>query len=109
MVASLRTPGTARIAPPRCACCGSPTRSRAQQVESIAHCPRCEHDVCWLDGETLHEHRRCAACEVLVGPSHATKYLINGLCSSCARAAAKGIADRDEELEESAEALLVGF
>lgn len=84
------------------------TRSRARQVESIAHCPSCEHDVCWLDGEALHDHPRCAACEVLVGPRHATKYLINGLCPSCAHWAAKGLPEPDDDLEEIAEPIAVG-
>lgn len=92
---------------PRCARCGTPTHSRARQVESIAHCPTCGHDVCWLEGVALHEHPRCRACEVLAGPHHATTSLIDGLCPACARWAAKGLPDPVDDAEDD-EALAIG-
>jgi predicted RNA-binding Zn-ribbon protein involved in translation (DUF1610 family) len=88
---------TASVRPPTCATCGHPTTSRARQVESIAHCPNCGEDVCWLDGQRLLSHDRCAACQVLVGPHHASTHLRDGLCPSCYRRRAKGRpVERDE-------------
>ncbi len=87
--------------PPVCARCGTPTRSRARQVESIAHCTHCGEDVCWIDGIPLDEHLRCSACQVLVGSHHATLYLRDGLCPSCARWRDRGLplpeAEQDED------------
>lgn len=94
--------------PPRCATCGSATHSRARQVESIARCPKCRVDVCWLDGVALHEHPRCAACEVLAGPHHATPHLINGLCPPCARWAAKGLPEPADDLDGSGDLAAIG-
>lgn len=91
---------TSTCRPPSCATCGTPTTSRARQVESIAHCPNCGEDVCWLDGIPLSQHRRCVACQVLVGVRHATKHLRDSLCPSCSRWRAKGLPLPDEELVE---------
>ncbi len=94
---------TSTSRPPTCASCGTATISRARQVESIAHCTHCDEDVCWLDGIFLVHHRRCAACQVLVGAAHATAYLIDGLCPACSRWLAKGLpVDKEELLEELA-------
>lgn len=97
-MAVLRTLTPSRRAP-RCARCGNPTASRARQVESIAHCSTCGEDVCWLDGIPLVSHERCPACQVLVGSHHATPFLRDGLCPSCARWRAKGLPLPEEELE----------
>lgn len=86
--------------PPICASCGTPTRSRARQVESIAHCARCGEDVCWIDGIPLSQHQRCAACQVLVGTRHATLYLRDGLCPSCARWLERGLPLPEAEEDE---------
>ena len=101
MAASLRAL-TATARPPACAVCGNPTVSRARQVESIAHCAHCGEDVCWLDGIHLSTHQRCPACQVLVGPRHATTHLQDGLCPSCARWRAKGlpVVEDDDALYE---------
>lgn len=98
MATSVRTL-TTTLRPPACATCGGPTSSRAPQVESIAHCPRCGEDVCWLDGERLLSHSRCASCQVLVGPNHASTRLRDGLCLSCYRQRARGRALVPDEVE----------
>jgi hypothetical protein len=105
VLSSHHTSGSHRVntrqpRPPRCAKCGTITHSRARQVESIAHCPTCQQDVCWLEGVALREHARCRACEVLAGPSHATPYLIDGLCPACARWAEKGLPDPSDDPED---------
>lgn len=83
--------------PPACAVCGQPTLSRARQVESIARCAHCDQDVCWIDGIPLSQHRRCAACQVLVGPRHATTTLHDGVCESCESWLAKGLTPAEDE------------
>jgi hypothetical protein len=46
-------------------------------TSSDTHCT-----VCGLLAAT---HPRCRDCTVLIGPDHATKSLIDGLCASCWR------------------------
>lgn len=89
--------------PPLCAVCGTRARRRAQLVDSIAHCPKCHVDLCWIDGQPIATHVRCKACGILIGPRHVTTHMRDGLCPPCLDWRSKGLptpTDDDEELLE---------
>jgi hypothetical protein len=72
--------------PATCAQCGERPIIQSYST-TVAFCPRCGTNVCWMDGVRLDRHPMCRACRIPVGRRHFTKSLdAMGMCPACALA-----------------------